>query len=494
MIYAMVSWVIYGVMFYLYAPEYGRALGALATIPVIITGWCCGLWAGLLAGCATIPLHFMILTLGEGVDLAAVRMFSVSYVASHLVFVVIGGVTGRLCDLQVQIRHQMAEHETLVEQLQQSQKMEAIGQLAGGIAHDFNNILMIMNGHASVLLNGLSPEDRSYRSLDEIRLAGEQASWLTQQLLAFSRRQTLNPQILDLNHLLAETQRLLQRLIKKNITMVTTLTSSLGNIRVDPGQMQQVIMNLVVNAGDAMPDGGKLSVETTVVDVAASEVERNGVSRAGRYVLLTVSDTGCGMDEETLARVFEPFYTTKEHGKGTGLGLSTVYGIVKQSEGAIRCDSALEQGTTFYIYLPCVEGVLTEKSNDLVSTDDVTGQETILLVEDDARMRLLTKGMLEQRGYTILDAAEGAQALEQIDTNRDAVSLVVTDMMMPRMNGKELADRLHAQNPGLKILYISGYRDNPIVDDAIEQSQGAFLAKPFTALELGQKVREVLEA
>ena len=448
---------------------------------------------GVIGGLITIPLNFTLISLIEGTDVATTRMVSVAYSASHIVFIIMGGVTGRLRDLGLQVRRQLSERETLIEQLQQSQKMEAIGQLAGGIAHDFNNILMIMNGHATVLLNGMDKDDKMYRSLDEIRQAGEQASWLTQQLLAFSRRQKLSPQILDLNHLLAETQRLLQRLIQKNITMVTTLTSSLGNVRVDPGQMQQVIMNLVVNAGDAMPEGGKLSVETAVVEVAEHEIERHGVEKAGRYVVLTVSDTGMGMDEETLARVFEPFYTTKEHDEGTGLGLSTVYGIVKQSDGAIQCDSAPGQGTTFYIYLPCVEGAVTTEQPEPIIPDGIQGQETILLVEDDERVRVLTKGMLEQRGYKILDAADSVEALDRVEKSEDPVSLVVTDMMMPRMNGKELAEQLHVQDPDLKVLYISGYKDNPVVQNLMTDSEGDFLAKPFTALELGQKVRQVLE-
>ncbi len=381
------------------------------------------------------------------------------------------------------------ERALLKEQLRLSQKLEAVGRLAGGIAHDFNNLLTVIMGSADLLLRRLDGDDREL--VDEIGHAAERAAALTHQLLAFSRRQVLEPQVLDLNAAVSETTRMLGRLIGEHIELVARLDPALGSVRVDPSQLEQVIMNLTLNARDAMPAGGRLTIETANVDLDEPSAAPQFVIQPGRYVVLAVTDTGCGMDAETRARLFEPFFTTKEPGKGTGLGLATVYGVVKQSGGYIAAESEPGRGSAFRIYLPRVEGRTTEAPLGLVPSCSFDGSETILLAEDDDAVRRLVRRALEERGYTVLEAPDGRAALEIGERHGGPLDLLITDVVMPAMGGNEVAVQLTIRYPGLRVLYTSGYsgdyfqRGNPGVSP--------LLKKPFTLDSLVEKVRQVLD-
>ena len=383
------------------------------------------------------------------------------------------------------------------DQLRQAQKMEAVGQLAGGIAHDFNNLLMVIQGDSDLILRRL-PEGHSLRrNAEGIREAAQQAATLTRQLLAFSRKQLLAPRVLDLNGIVAGMDTMLQRLLGETIHLVTVPKPDLGFVKADPGQIEQVIMNLAVNARDAMPDGGRLTIETGNLELDDIAARQHGEAAPGQYVLLAVSDTGCGMDGATRARIFEPFFTTKEAGKGTGLGLSTVYGIVKQSGGHIWLYSEPGRGTTFKICLPVVqEETETAASESLESPADTTakGAETILLVEDAARVREVVREILEMSGYVVLEAKHGAEALQISQQDPARIHLMVTDVVMPQMSGRELAQRLAISRPDMRVLFMSGYTDDAIVRHGVLESGAAFLSKPFTPDALTAKVREVLDA
>jgi two-component system, cell cycle sensor histidine kinase and response regulator CckA len=380
----------------------------------------------------------------------------------------------------------------LEEQLRQGQKMEAIGRLAGGVAHDFNNLLTVITGHTALLLesNRLAPATRG--SLEEVQKAAERAASLTRQLLAFSRRQILRPVVLNLNAVVADTQKLLERLIGEDIALLTDLEPALGLVKVDPGQVEQILMNLAVNARDAMPRGGALKVRTANVVLDAKMVESHPDARPGPYSLLVVSDTGCGMDEATLRHIFEPFFTTKEVGKGTGLGLATVYGIVEQSNGFIAVESLLERGTTFHIYLPQIPMGAPASTPALALAEASKGQETVLLVEDEEAVRGLARRVLQENGYTVLAACDGPEALEAAQRHPGPIHLLVTDVVMPHMSGCELAKHLTLQRPGLKTLFMSGYTDDAVLRHGVSQSSPAFLPKPFTPASLAEKVRKVL--
>jgi two-component system cell cycle sensor histidine kinase/response regulator CckA len=379
------------------------------------------------------------------------------------------------------------------EQLRQSQKVEAIGRLAGGIAHDFNNLLTIINGYTELLLARIPGEDRMSRDINEIRKAGQRAASLTRQLLAFSRKQILEPKVLDLNTIVVDLEKMLRRLIGEDVELVISPAADLRRTKADPGQIEQVIMNLVVNARDAMPQGGKLTLETANVDLDDAYAARHVGVRAGAYILLAVSDTGCGMDKESMTHIFEPFYTTKGPGKGTGLGLSTVYGIVKQSGGNVWPYSEPGRGTTFKIYLPQAEGVVDRMTRDGRRPGAPRGSETILLVEDQKELRELVRQMLEMNGYTVVAASEGLEALEICKQHTGAIHLMLSDVVMPQMGGRELAQRLASLRPTMKVLYMSGYTSNAIVHHGILDPGTAFLQKPFTPDGLACKVREVLD-
>jgi two-component system cell cycle sensor histidine kinase/response regulator CckA len=381
------------------------------------------------------------------------------------------------------------------EQLRQWQKVEAIGRLAGGIAHDFNNLLMTIKGCSEILLQECDAQDPRREEAEEIQKAAERATSLTRQLLAFGRRQILQPQVLNLNKVVANMNKMLQRVIGEDIQLLTVLEPKLGPMKVDPGQIEQVIMNLAVNARDAMPRGGKLTIETANVLLDEDYAQRHVSVKPGSYVMLAVSDNGCGMDKETQSHLFEPFFTTKEKGKGTGLGLSTVYGIVKQSGGNIWAYSEVGQGTTFKIYLPMVIQAVKEKYEPVERRRISTrGKETILVVEDEKAVRKMIRKTLQNKGYTVLEAQHGQEALDVCEHYSGPIHLMVTDVVMPQMSGKELAEKLAPSRREMQVLYMSGYPDNSIVQHGVLESGTEFLQKPFTLNTLEAKVRKLLDA
>jgi PAS domain S-box-containing protein len=380
-------------------------------------------------------------------------------------------------------------------QLQQSQKLEAIGQLAGGVAHDFNNLLTAINGYTDLSLRYLDERHSIRRNLEEIKKAAARAASLTRQLLAFSRKQILEPRILDLNLVVKDMSKMLRRLIGEDIELHTTLKNDLGKVQADPGQVEQIIMNLVVNARDAMPQGGKVTIETANVTVDETYAMEHVMVQTGEYVMLAVTDTGSGIDEETQTHIFEPFFTTKEAGKGTGLGLSTVYGIVKQSGGYVWIYSEVGVGTSFKVYLPRLdEQPQVEKSRALVGSTDVHGTETVLLVEDDAMVRRMARMILELHGYRVLEAEHADAALQIFQEHKDEIDLMLTDVIMPGMSGRVLAERLAELSPELPVIYMSGYTDDAIVRHGLLSDELDFIQKPFSPDGLAQKIRTVLDA
>ena len=387
----------------------------------------------------------------------------------------------------------VTERRALEQQLRQSQKMEAIGRLAGGIAHDFNNLLMVISGYSEFLLEGLGPDQSLRGPAQEISAAAERATSLTRQLLAFSRKQMLAPKVLDLNDVVTENLRMLTRLIGEDIDLVMIPGPELVPVKVDPGQIEQVILNLAVNARDAMPQGGKLTIETNNVTLDENYARIHAPVRPGEYVMLAISDTGVGMDSETQSRIFEPFFTTKGP-KGTGLGLSTVYGIVKQSGGYIWVYSEPGKGTSFKIYFPRAveaEPVPAEPAAAVESAEPP--RETILLVEDEGNLRRLTRHFLENQGYTVLEAADGAAAVQIAVAHQGTIHLLLTDVIMPGMNGRELAQRVSEIRPNIKVLYMSGYTENAIGHNGTLDAGVTLLQKPFNLQALKAKVREVLD-
>ena len=390
----------------------------------------------------------------------------------------------------------VTERRALEQQLRQSQKMEAVGRLAGGIAHDFNNLLMVISGYSEFLLDRLGPEPALRAPAQEIANAAGRATSLTRQLLAFSRKQMLAPKILDLNGVVTENLKMLTRVIGEDIDLVMVPAAGLGTVRADAGQIEQVIMNLAVNARDAMPAGGKLTIETSNVTLDEEQARFHPPLTPGNYVLLAISDTGAGMDSETQSRIFEPFFTTKGV-KGTGLGLSTVYGIVKQSGGYIWVYSEQGKGTTFKIYLPRVADAVERPVKIPVPSESVAiepGTETILLVEDEANLRYLARQFLEKQGYRVIDAADGAVAMQIAVAHEGVIHLLLTDVIMPGMNGRELAQHILEIRPNVKVLYMSGYTENVIGRNGTLDAGVRLLQKPFTLRDLKSKVREVLDS
>jgi two-component system, cell cycle sensor histidine kinase and response regulator CckA len=390
------------------------------------------------------------------------------------------------------IAEDITERRILEDQFRQAQKMEAVGRLAGGIAHDFNNLLMVISGYTEVLLDQLAPSHPLRTKAEAIRQASDRASALTRQLLAFSRKQHLELKVVNVNAIVTDMERLLRPLIGEDIELTTALAPSVGCIRADAGQLEQVIMNLVVNAKDAMPNGGKLRIRTAGVTLDDSPSPENACLKHGPYVMISVSDTGAGMDRETQSRIFEPFFTTKEKGKGTGLGLSTVYGIVKQSGGYVFVQSEPGRGTTFTIYFPRVDEPCDVLDAAPISNAAAGGSETILLVEDEESVRQLVRETLAARGYHVLEASNGNSALALAAARSETIHLVITDVVMPGLSGHELIEQLSPLRPGIKVLYLSGYAEDAFSTPLATSAQKAFLQKPFTLQALSRKVREVL--
>ncbi len=382
---------------------------------------------------------------------------------------------------------------TLQEQLRQSQKMEAIGQLAGGIAHDFNNLLTVIKGYSQLSLMQLNEGNPLREKVEEIQKAADQAASLTRQLLAFSRRQVMEMRVLDLNILIKDLEKMLHRIIVEDVELITFLADDLGRVKTDPGQIEQVVMNLTINARDAMPKGGKLTIETTNVELDEEYARDHVATKPGQYVMLSVSDTGVGMTQEVKERAFEPFFTTKDKGKGTGLGLSTVYGIVKQSGGNIWIYSELGKGTTFKIYLPRVDEPPEEMVEKVMKEELPRGSETILIVEDNEEVRKLAMRVLEKQGYNVLEASNGDDALHLPKERKESVHLILVDVVMPGISGRQFVEQFKEVCRDCKVLYMSGYTDNTIVHHGVLEKGMNYIQKPFTVEGLARKVREVLD-
>ncbi len=387
----------------------------------------------------------------------------------------------------------ITERRELERQLQHAQKMDAVGQLAGGIAHDFNNLLLVISSYAELLSSSLSQDDKALHHAQEIQKAARRAAGLTRQLLAFSRKQVMSPAVLDLNSVVSDFSRMLPRLIGEDIHLVINSAPGIWKVRADPLQLEQVMMNLALNARDAMPQGGHLTFETSNVHLDEDYARMHPSVKPGDHVMLTVADTGCGIDPEILPHIFEPFFTTKEQGKGTGLGLPTVYGIVKQSGGSIWVYSELGHGTVFKVYFPRVECPAAAASSAPRAQATQRGSETILLVEDEEAVRESTSEFLTLRGYTVLQGKNGDDALRILHTLKGKLHLLITDVVMPGMSGRDLADRVLALRPATKVLYVSGYTESMVVRHGVESVE-CFMQKPFSLSALGNKVREVLDA
>lgn len=437
--------------------------------------------------CPRIPFIFVSGTIGEDRAVEALKGGASDYVLKD-----------RLNSLPVRVRRALREaeerheREALEQQLRQAQKVEVIGQLAGGVAHDFNNVLTVIGGFAELISETIPLADPRRADFDEIKSATRRGADLTRQLLAFARRQVLAPRVIDLNAVVAAVHKMLQRLIGEDVDFVTVLSPDLGRVKADAGQIEQVLMNLVVNARDAMPDGGRLTVETQNVELDAVYARTHIDVQPGQYAMLAISDTGTGMSQEVLNHIFEPFFTTKEPGYGTGLGLATVYGIVKQSGGHIGVYSEVGRGTTFRIYLPRVDQPL-----DVVTPPQprasLIGTETIMLVEDEGPVRALARRVLEGHGYRVLEAPDGLKAIELARQHNGPIHLLVTDVVMPHMSGREVANQIASVVPGIKTLYLSGYTANAIAHRGVIDLKTPFLEKPFTPASLVSKVRDVLD-
>ena len=443
-----------------------------------------------------IPFIFVSGTIGEELAIDAMHQGATDYVLKQRLGRLVPSVQRAIRE-QVERRERQRAEEALAQserQFRQAQKMEAVGRLAGGIAHDFNNLLTVIMGYSHVLATELGREHPLYDKIEETQKAGERASMLVRQLLAFSRKQPLEPKHLSLNAVVTNLEGMLQRLIGADIRLVIKLDPGNRQVRADQAQLEQVLMNLVVNSRDAMPNGGTLTIETAQVELAKSPLYRVDPLPPGPYVKLSVGDTGSGMDRETQAHIFEPFFTTKEEGKGSGLGLSTVYGIVTQSGGGIDVTTRVGHGTRFDIFFPRVPVDADASSSPEIPTRPAGGSETILLVEDDAGVRILLRDSLRKLGYRVIEAKQGLEACLLASQEIDQLDLLLTDMVMPGMGGRELAQHLITMKPDLRILFISGFTDDVGILTGHEPGRSGFLQKPFTPEVLARTVRTILDA
>jgi two-component system cell cycle sensor histidine kinase/response regulator CckA len=441
-----------------------------------------------------VPFIIVSGQLGEEAAVDSVRGGATDYVLKQRLSRLGPSVKRALAEAEERRKRKEAEEalDLSEAQLRHAQKMEAVGRLAAGVAHDFNNLLTVIIGYAELLQRRFPAEHPAAQDAEEVLGAAQRAASLTRQLLIFSRQQVVEPKVLDLNATVTDMHQMLRRLIGDEVHLLTVPAPDLGRIKADVGQIEQVLVNLVVNAKDAMPQGGKLTIETRNVELDSDYLRDHPLARPGRYVMLAVSDSGCGMDAETKARIFEPFFTTKEVGKGTGLGLSTVHGIVQQSGGHLDVYSELGVGSAFKVYLPRVDEEV-ETATESAAKQPVRGTETLLLVEDETRVRQVVAETLRLNGYTVLEAGEPGEGLSRAHEHKGPLDLLLTDVMMPGMNGRELARGVYRLHPGIKILYISGYTDNAIVHQGVLGADAAFLQKPFTADALLRKIRELLD-
>jgi two-component system cell cycle sensor histidine kinase/response regulator CckA len=434
-----------------------------------------------------VPFIFVSGTIGEEAAVFALKNGAQDYIMK-------GNLKRLVPAVQRELRERQSYRERVLleQQLKQAQKMEAIGRLAGGIAHDFNNLLGVIIGYSDVLLDGGTYDLTTRKQIGEIKRAGERAATLTRQLLAFSRQQVLSPKILNLNSIVTEMEKMLRRIIDEHIDLQILLKPDLGSAKADPGQMDQIILNLAVNARDAMPDGGKLTIETSNIELDEAYTQLHPPMSPGRFVMLAVTDTGIGMGPEIQSHIFEPFFTTKELGKGTGLGLATVHGIVSQNGGFISVYSEPGCGSTFKVYFPRVEEVAEGHTKQPTDDADYRGSETILLVEDAGALRELAHSILTSYGYKVLKAENGAKALEMANQEEGPIHLLLTDVVMPVMGGHELAERLTLLRPEMKVVYMSGYTDATVARLGAHTPDLAVLQKPFTKRDLARKVRDVI--
>jgi len=445
------------------------------------------------AACPEVPFIFFSGTLGEEAAVEALREGATDYVVKHRAVKLVPAIRRALQEAWEKAERKRAEEELrrTEEQLRQAQKLEGIGQLAGGIAHDFNNLLTVINGYGDMALKMLPSVHEVRPLVEQMKEAGKRAAALTQQILAFSRKQALAPIVFNVNVAVAKMDALLRRLIGERITLATAVDPALGQVKADQGQIEQVIMNLAVNARDAMPEGGTLRIETENVELTESFARMHMLAKPGPYVRLSVQDTGCGMDAKTQARMFEPFFTTKGPERGTGLGLSTVYGIVKQSGGAIVVQSAMGKGSTFSVFLPRVAQSPDAAQEAFPTQALPKGSETILLVEDEGIVRTLVRQILKGQGYTLLEAGHGEEARAIAQAYPQPIHLLITDMVMPGQTGSEVALALRAERPDIKVIYLSGYADLAAVGPMVPGS--VLIQKPFTYHGLVGKVRQILD-